>query len=138
MSAAPSRATLTGRSVPEWVGSTPDAKIPDKVKARIVLRQGGLCAITGQRLRPGHFDFDHELPLCLGGAHSEANLRAIVREAHKAKTVEDVKRKAKADRIRIKHLGLKSGRGFGATCRKMDGSIGLTKRAQREQARCGE
>ena len=116
---------MTGRTVPTWTGETPDSAIPRLVKARIVMRQDGFCAAhPGEKLRPGHFDFDHELPLCLGGTHSEENIRAICKPAHKAKTAEDVSRKAKADRQRLAHLGLKKpkGRGFRGH-RKFNGEI---------------
>ena len=112
------------REVPPWSGKTDDSAIPRLVKARIVMRQNGFCAMhPGEKLRPGHFDFDHELPLCLGGAHSENNIRAICKEAHRAKTAQDVSRKAKADRQRAKHLGIaKPKRGF-RQWRGMDGTV---------------
>lgn len=98
---------MTGRSVPEWEGSTPDAAIPPRVKLRIWERCGGRCALTGRKLAVGEpFDFDHIVPLTLGGRHAEGNLQLVSREAHKAKTREDVTAKAKAERTRKKHLGL--------------------------------
>lgn len=95
-----------GRSVPLWQGSTPDAAIPAKVKARILLRYGGKCAITGRKLSAGEFDFDHIKPLSLGGAHCEQNLQPVYRPVHREKTAAEAGPRAKADRIRIKHLGL--------------------------------
>lgn len=97
---------MTGRSVPEWVATHPDQAIPPRVKLRIFERCGGVCALTGVKLRPGHFDYDHIVPLILGGAHAESNIQCVSREAHREKTKDDVARKAKADRIRKKHLGL--------------------------------
>lgn len=98
---------MTGRSVPEWVGSTPDAAIPTRVKLRVWERCEGRCAITGAKLRPGDaYDFDHEKPLHLGGEHRESNLRVVSRQAHREKSAEEVSAKAKADRIRAKHLGV--------------------------------
>lgn len=97
---------MTGRSVPEWVGKTPDQEIPKRVKLRVWERCGGKCALTGRKLRPGDaYDFDHIIPLTLGGAHAETNLQVVSRDAHKAKTASDVKARAKADRVRAKHLG---------------------------------
>lgn len=95
-----------GRSVEEWVGATPDAAIPDRVKLRIWNRYGGKCAITGRKLRANEAEYDHIQALALGGRHAESNLRLVSGEAHKAKTADDRSRIAKADRIARKHAGL--------------------------------
>lgn len=98
---------MTGRSVPEWFGASPDAAIPQRVKLRVWTRCGGKCALTGKKLRPGDaYDFDHITALCNGGEHREGNLQVVSREAHREKTAEDVKARSKADRIRAKHFGL--------------------------------
>jgi 5-methylcytosine-specific restriction protein A len=111
------------RSVPEWVGSSPDAAIPQRVKLRVWARCEGKCALTGKTLMAGDaYDFDHIRPLILGGEHREANLQLVSRDAHRLKTRDDVKAKSKADRVRAKFLGVwpKSkrplkGRGFEKT-----------------------
>lgn len=96
------------RSVDEWIGSSPDAKIPDRVKLRIWEREGGKCYLTGHKIRPGdEYEFEHKLALCLGGEHRESNIALALKDAHKAKTAEDVKMRAKSDRIRKRHLGIK-------------------------------
>lgn len=101
------RTVETGRAVEEWRGSSPDAKIPDRVKLRIWTRCKGVCGLTGRKIRPGEaYDFDHILPLGLGGAHTESNLHVVLRDAHKAKTADDRARMAKADRIARKNAGL--------------------------------
>ena len=63
---------------------------------------------------------DHIVALCNGGEHRESNLAPILREVHKIKTAEDRGTKAKTDRMRLKHLGIKkrtgrkiASRGFG-------------------------
>lgn len=101
---------LTGRAIPEWVGATPDAKIPDRVIIRISLRQEGKCAITGVKLRAGHFHADHIKPLKKGGRHRESNLQLITDEAHALKTAEEAGEQAKVNRIIAKRLGLKKPR----------------------------
>lgn len=115
---------MTGRSVPLWEGSSPDAKIPTRVKLRVFERAGGRCALSGRRIRPtDEWDLDHIVPLHLGGLHREDNLQVVIREAHREKTSREMTAKAKADRIRAKHLGiyppsrrpLKGGRGFQKT-----------------------
>ena len=102
---------MTGRSVPEWVGSSSDAKVPHRVRARVFVAHGGVCAISGQLIRPGdEWHVDHDRPLCLGGEHRESNLRPVLAEPHRAKTAGEVKAKAKADRVRAKHIGAKKPR----------------------------
>lgn len=97
---------MTGRSVPEWMGSSPDAKIPAAVRARVFEAFGGVCQLTKRKIRAGEaWEIDHRIPLALGGAHRESNLWPVLADAHKAKTREDVGMKAKADRCRLKHIG---------------------------------
>lgn len=99
---------MTGRSLPEWIGATPDARIPDRVKLRIWEREDGRCWITGHKIRPGDdFDFDHKVALCNGGTHSESNLAPALRDAHRKKTAADVAERAKTDRIKRRHLGIR-------------------------------
>lgn len=98
---------MTGRSVPEWIGSSPDAKIPPRVRARVFLAHQGRCHISGRQIMPGDaWDCDHVVALINGGEHRESNLAPALRDAHRAKTAEDVADKSKVARIRAKHLGL--------------------------------
>lgn len=98
---------MTGRANDEWVGKTPDAKVPDRVKLRVFTAHGGMCHLTGRKIRPGDpWDLDHVLALCNGGEHRESNLAPAIREAHRAKTAADVAQRAKDDRVRKKHLGI--------------------------------
>ena len=95
------------RSVNLWSGKTDDSAIPKAVKLRVWERCGGKCAITGRKLQVGdEYDFDHIIPLAIGGKHEEANLQVVSREAHREKTKDDVKAISKARRVRMKHLGL--------------------------------
>jgi 5-methylcytosine-specific restriction protein A len=97
------------RSVDLWIGKTDDEAVPTRVKLRIWEREGGRCWITHRKIRPGEaWDLDHRVALCNGGRHSEDNLAPALKDAHKAKTAEDVGIKAKTDRIRARHLGIKS------------------------------
>jgi 5-methylcytosine-specific restriction protein A len=100
------------RKVPEWIGKTDDAKIPDKVKQRIVDRQGGCCALSGSVFGPGNKpEFDHKVALWLGGEHREGNLHAICKEEHKAKTKAEATVRAKVNSNRRKHLGIAEPKG---------------------------
>lgn len=96
------------RSLPEWSGSTADAKIPPRVMERVARKADGHCVKctreTGPAL-PG--ECDHIVPLVLGGEHRETNLQWLCVPCHAAKTKLDVKLKAKVARIRKKNLGVK-------------------------------
>lgn len=122
---------MTGRSVPAWEGSTPDAAIPTRVRLRVFERCGGVRALSGHKIKPGdQWDVDHITPLSMGGKHAEPNLQVVWRPAHREKTAQEATARAKADRVRAKHLGtwpksktpLRS-RGFQKT-RSLDGTTG--------------
>lgn len=99
---------MTGRKLPEWIGSSPDAAIPPRVRLRVFEAAGGVCAETGRKIQPGEeWDCDHRIPLAIGGEHRESNLQPVLRFAHRQKTALDVKAKAKAARLAKKHVGIK-------------------------------
>jgi len=106
------------RSVPEWIGKTPDAKVPPRVRLRIFEREEGKCWISGRKIRPGDlWDLDHKIALINGGEHRESNLFPALRDKHREKTREDVAEKSKTARVRAKHLGIRQpsrlrGQGF--------------------------
>lgn len=99
------------RSVPEWIAKHDDQPIPAAVKDRIALKAERCCQKCGLeivgKLRA---EFDHIVPLILGGKHAESNLQLLCNECHAAKTVRDVKLKAKVTRVRKRHLGIKKPR----------------------------
>ena len=98
---------MTGRALPEWVGSTPDAKVPPRVRLRIFEREGGRCWLSGRKIMPGDvWQLDHKIALINGGAHAEFNLFPALDAPHRAKTNEDLKIKSKVARVRAKHLGV--------------------------------
>jgi 5-methylcytosine-specific restriction enzyme A len=125
------------RATEVWVGATDDAAIPKRVRIRVFESTGGRCALSGRLIRPGDaWQVDHKLALVNGGQHIETNMQPVLSEPHKAKTAADVKTKAKTARMKAAHLGLKpKGRGFGNMNRKFNGTVGLSKRAQRERDR---
>jgi 5-methylcytosine-specific restriction protein A len=99
------------RTVPEWIAKRDDDAIPPRVKDRIATDAEGRCktctrAITG-KLRA---EFDHMIPLIIGGSHRENNIQLLCHECHAAKTKLDVKLKAKVARVRKHHLGIKKRR----------------------------
>jgi 5-methylcytosine-specific restriction endonuclease McrA len=93
--------------VEEWVGSSDDAAIPARVKLRIFNRCGGVCHLSGKKIRPGDaFEFDHIIAIANGGRHAEFNLAPALVAPHKIKTAEDRRKKKKSDRVRKKHFGM--------------------------------
>ena len=95
------------RKTEKWVGKTDDAMPPQRVRLRVFEQYGGVCQLTGRKIQVGDkWEIDHRIALINGGANDEDNLWPVLKEAHKAKTAEDVKMKAKADRVRKKHLGI--------------------------------
>jgi 5-methylcytosine-specific restriction protein A len=98
---------MTGRTVPEWIGKTPDSKVPAPVRARVFLTHGGKCHISGRTIRPGEaWELEHVKPLSMGGEHRERNLAPALIQPHREKTAQEAGVRAKADRIRLKNLGL--------------------------------
>lgn len=95
------------RATPEWIGKNDDSRVPIHVRLRIFDRHGGVCYLSGRRIRAGErWDLDHVLALCNGGRHCESNLRPVLVLPHRTKTAEDVKEKSITNRKRSKHLGI--------------------------------
>lgn len=98
---------MTGRSVEEWVGATPDSPVPPRVRLRVFARHDGICYKSKRKIRPGEaWQCDHVVALINGGENRESNLAPILEEQHHAKTAEDVAEKSKVARVRQKHLGI--------------------------------
>lgn len=119
------------RSVPEWIAKRDDDAIPARVKDRVASKTDDNCLKCARHIRPPlRAEFDHIIPLILGGEHREANLQLLCHECHSAKTKLDVKVKAKVARIRQRNLGIKKPkRGFyDATKFKMKIGGGLVDR----------
>lgn len=54
------------REVPEWIGSSPDAKIPPRVRLRIWEKHDGRCHISGMKIQAGQqWDCEHIIPFML-------------------------------------------------------------------------
>lgn len=118
------------RSVPEWVGASDDAKVPDRVRLRVLLYYGGRCYYCTRKLYAGKpWACDHIVALINGGEHREKNLAPICDLCHKLKTGEDVAAKSKTYKTQLKHYGVKKSRnpmpGSKASKwkRRMDGTV---------------
>ena len=118
------------RSVEEWRGKTDDSAIPPRVRLRVFEKYEGHCYLSGIKIRPGDkWDIEHIKALSLGGEHRESNMAPALKEPHKVKTVKDRKLKAKIDRIRKRHLGIKKPRTI-TSWRKMNGEKVFASRAR--------
>jgi 5-methylcytosine-specific restriction endonuclease McrA len=99
---------MTARSVPEWIGKTPDTKVPARVRLRIFENHGGICHISKRKIGPSDlWDLDHVIPLKDGGEHRETNMRPGIREAHRLKTAHENADRAIANRKRRKAIGIR-------------------------------
>jgi 5-methylcytosine-specific restriction endonuclease McrA len=77
------------------------------VKLRVFEAHEGRCHISGAKIMPGmQWHCDHVIPLIEGGGNRESNLAPALVQCHKRKTASEVARKAKANRLRQKHLGI--------------------------------
>ena len=96
------------RAVTEWIAKHDDEAVPPRVRARIFLRENGICSISGRKIGPAdQWDLEHRIALCNGGEHREFNLFPALRDKHREKTKEDVAIKSKIAKIQNRHLGLK-------------------------------
>lgn len=118
------------RELPEWKGSTDDARVPDRVRVRLFLRSGGRCAHCGRSIRTGDtWECDHRTALANGGTHVESNLQVLCSWCHKKKSKADVGLKSATYESRKRHLGLKKskrplpGSKASGWKRKMDGTL---------------
>lgn len=99
------------RSVPEWVGATPNTAAPPRVRLRVFEREGGRCHRCQRKIGPAdRWTLEHVVALVNGGANAEANLACTCEWCLPIKNAEDVAIKAKGARIRAKHLGVETPR----------------------------
>jgi 5-methylcytosine-specific restriction enzyme A len=95
------------RTVPEWIGESPETAVPPRVKLRVFDAYSGRCHWSGKKITAGErWDVDHVRALINGGENRECNLAPILRDKHLEKTARDIDEKAKVARLRAKHLGL--------------------------------
>jgi 5-methylcytosine-specific restriction protein A len=93
--------------------------------ARIFLAAGGRCHICGNPIRDGEkWDKEHVVPLSMGGADDDANLRPAHIKCHKAKTGTEAGQRA--DRNRTIARGYAAARKPKSRFkRKVDGTVVL-------------
>jgi 5-methylcytosine-specific restriction protein A len=95
----------SARINPEWIGSHPDADIPNRVRVRVWTAAQGHCEACGRKIMAGErWEADHTIALINGGEHRESNLRCVCPWCHKAKTRADVAEKSTVYRKKAKHV----------------------------------
>ena len=108
------------RSVPEWIGASPDSVPPPRVKLRVLERYNFTCFWSKQPIKPGDkWECDHELAIINGGANRESNLVPALKSEHQVKTRKDVFEKKKRAKLLKKSYGLNRPK----PRRKMNGTV---------------
>lgn len=109
----------TARSVPEWIGETPDSPVPMRVRVRLYDRAKECCQECFRRLGPAdRWQPDHIVALVNGGENRETNLRVICEWCHPEKTRRDVAEKSAIYQKRARHIGAKAKRPWHPGLRK--------------------
>lgn len=99
---------MTAVNVPlsrEPVEGTPRASMTAARRARILARQGPICARSN--CAEPWSEIDHIVPLALGGAEADHNAEGLCAAHHAEKTARDIRMIAKAKRQQRADLGLK-------------------------------
>lgn len=95
------------RALPEWIGKTDNARVPPRVRLRVLKAYDSRCYLSGREIRPGDaWELEHKVALILGGEHRESNLAPALAEFHKPKTAAEMKVKARTDALAKKHVGI--------------------------------
>lgn len=115
---------MTGRTVNDWCGATPDTAVPDRVRLRVFEKNGGCCQICQRKLYPGDkWICDHKQAIINGGQNQEGNLQTICDWCDKrVKTPADVAEKSRSYQRRLSHAGIKRKKQPFGGWRKFDGS----------------
>jgi 5-methylcytosine-specific restriction endonuclease McrA len=82
-----------------------------KAKAALWQQQDQRCAECPKLLKLAETQWDHVLPLCLTGTNDPDNWQGLCGKCHAKKTRIEAGMRAKADRQRKFHLGLKKRHG---------------------------
>jgi 5-methylcytosine-specific restriction endonuclease McrA len=76
-----------------------------KQRAEMWLRAKGNCEGCGARLKASGGQYDHVIPLSMGGENEVSNGQVLCGPCHGSKTAKEAPRRAKADRNRDKASG---------------------------------
>lgn len=83
--------------------------ITKAMRVRIFLAANGACHICGLKIDAPkqRWDVEHVKALSMGGADDETNMRPAHVECHAVKSAEETTLRAKSDRARARHLGVR-------------------------------
>lgn len=96
---------MNARSVPEWIGKTPDTTPPDRVRVRVFEAKNGRCHACGRKIATGeNWTLEHLTALINGGENRESNLDVTCDWCLPEKNAADVAEKADVYRVKQKHL----------------------------------
>lgn len=76
-----------------------------KIRSKASKRAAGKCERCSANLKSGESEYDHLIPLALGGKSTLINCQLLCRVCHVEKTAEDIRQIRKADRQRDKATG---------------------------------
>jgi 5-methylcytosine-specific restriction protein A len=97
-------------------------KLTKLQRVRIFDENRGECHLCGLKIKVGEkWDADHIIPLWRGGEDGESYMAPAHIHCHADKSAADAPVKAKTDRVRAKHLGIKKRSSFSGW-QKMDGT----------------
>ncbi len=91
-------------------------------RIRIYDAASGVCCLCKEPIAPKKWIIEHLVPLWLGGADDDSNMAVAHYDCAIAKTSSEAPVKARGDRQRAKHLGIKKPRTI-TTWRKFNGTI---------------
>lgn len=111
-------------------------QIRQREAVAIFHRAKGVCHICGQKIEGGReaWEVEHVIPLNMGGTEDkmDENLQPAHVACHRAKTAQDARHMAKAERMQARGLGIKKrtsrplpGSRGGKWKRKLDGTVVL-------------
>ena len=88
-------------------------RLTSNQRVQVFLNAKGVCHICGIRIAAEtgeKWDVEHRKPLWLGGKDAIANMAPAHIHCHRAKSNEEAPVRAKSDRIRARHLGIRKER----------------------------
>ena len=87
------------------------AEFSKRTKLQAFDRAKGQCEVCGAKLFTGNIEYDHRIPCAFGGEPTLENCMVCCRNCHGEKTHKsDVPAVAKSNRVRARHLGIRSSR----------------------------
>lgn len=123
---------MSPRSLPEWIGSSPDAAVPPRVRVRVFDRYDGRCQCgCNRKIMAGEaWECEDTIALINGGERRESNLKPWLKGHQKEKTARDVAEKSRVYRKRAAHLGIRKPSRFAGSRdskfkKRMDGTVVL-------------